>query len=310
LPLHHHAGQHASHADRPDATRRLALVLALTATYALAEVIGGWLSNSLALLADAGHMLTDIVALALALLAAWSARRPPDSTRTYGYQRLEILAALFNAVVLVCIALFILIEAWDRFRAPPQVDYTLMAAIAAGGLVVNVAGAMILGGHRHGLNVRAAYLHVLGDLLGSVGALAAAGLIGWFGWYWADPAASVVIGVIIVVSAVRLLFESVNVLLEGAPSHVKTDDVRRCLQDMPGVCEVHDLHLWSLGGESPLLTAHLVLDHSVPGDTVLRDATAALQRDYGIAHTTLQLEPPDYNIIQELTSDAPESTNR
>jgi cobalt-zinc-cadmium efflux system protein len=281
----------------------LALVLGLTAAYALAEVIGGWLSNSLALLADAGHMLTDIVALSLALLAAWTARRPPDATRTYGYQRIEILAALFNGIVLVCIALFILLEAWERFRVPPQVDYTLMATVAAGGLVVNILAAWILGGHRHGLNVRAAYLHILGDLLGSVGALTAAGLIGLFGWYWADPAASVIIGLIIVVSAVRLLIESVNVLLEGAPSHVKTEDVRRCLSEIPGVCEVHDLHLWSLGGESPLLTAHLVIDHSVPGDQVLRKATDALQQDYGIVHSTLQVEPPDYNIIQELTSD-------
>ena len=304
MSLHHHT--HAPHEPgRPDATRRLALVLGLTAVYALAEVIGGWLSNSLALLADAGHMLTDIVALALALLAAWSARRPPDSTRTYGYQRLEILAALLNGVVLVCIALFILIEAWERFRVPPQVDYTLMATIAAGGLVVNIVAAWILGGHRHGLNVRAAYLHVLGDLLGSIGALTAAGLMGLFGWYWADPAASIIIGLIIVFSAVRLLIESVNVLLEGAPSHVKTDDVRRCLSNTPGVCEVHDLHLWSLGGEVPLLTAHLVLDLSVPGDQVLREATTALQQKFGIAHSTLQIEPPDFNIIQELTTDVP-----
>jgi cobalt-zinc-cadmium efflux system protein len=305
LPPHHHS--HSPHeAGRPDATRRLALVLGLTAVYALAEVIGGWLSNSLALLADAGHMLTDIVALALALLAAWTSQRPPDSTRTYGYQRLEILAALFNGVVLVSIALFILLEAWERFLVPRQVDFTLMATVAAGGLLVNIVGAWLLGGHGHGLNVRAAYLHVLGDLLGSIGALTAAALIGLFGWYWADPAASIVIGLIIVVNAVRLMLESTNVLLEGAPSHVKTDDVRRCLSDTPGVCEVHDLHLWSLGGESPLLTAHLVLDHSVPGDQVLRDATRTLQQRYRITHSTLQVEPPDYNIIQELTSDAPD----
>ena len=159
MSLHSHS--HApNEAGRPEATRRLALVLGLTAAYAFAEVIGGWLSNSLALLADAGHMLTDIVALALALLAAWTSRRPPDATRTYGYQRLEILAALFNGIVLVCIALFIMIEAWERFRVPPQVDYPLMATIAAGGLVVNLLAAWILGGHRHGLNVRAAYLHV------------------------------------------------------------------------------------------------------------------------------------------------------
>jgi len=309
--------QHRHHPDRTDprrdgsegsgrgggsaATRRLAVVLVLTASYALAEVVGGLLSNSLALLADAGHMLTDIVALALALLAAWSARRPPDATRTYGYQRVEILAALFNGVVLIVIALFIVLEAWERLRTPPEVEYGLMAAVAAGGLAINLAGAWILGGQRHGLNVRAAYLHVLGDLLGSVGALTAALLIGLFGWYWADPAASVVIAGIIIFNSVRLVLESVNVLLEGAPSHVKTREVRDCLSRTPGVCDVHDLHLWSLGGESPLLSAHLVLDHSVPAERVLRGATDAVRERFGITHSTLQIEPPDYNIIQDLT---------
>ena len=168
--------------------RRLALVLCLTSVYALVELVGGLLSNSLALLADAGHMLTDIVALALALVAAWSARRPPDPNRTYGYQRTEILAALFNGVALTVIALFIAIEAWERLSDPPEVAWGLMAAVAAGGLVVNVVAAKILHAHRHGMNVRAAYLHVLGDLLGSVGTLAAAGAIGLFGWQRADPA--------------------------------------------------------------------------------------------------------------------------
>jgi cobalt-zinc-cadmium efflux system protein len=158
------------------------VVLAITAVYALAELVGGWLANSLALLADAGHMLTDVMALALALLAAWSAKRPPDPQRTYGYQRAEILAALFNGATLIVIALFILLEAWERLWQPPVVDVSLMGAVAFGGLLVNVAGAFILRGHRHGLSVRAAYLHVLGDLLGSIGALAAAALIALIGW--------------------------------------------------------------------------------------------------------------------------------
>ena len=282
-------------------TRGLAAVLALTAVYAVAEVAGGVLANSLALLADAGHMLTDILALALALLAAWSSRRPPDAARTYGYQRVEILAALANGSTLCVIALFILVEAWQRLHAPPRVEPGLMAAVAAGGLVVNLIGARVLMGRHQGLNVRAAYLHVLGDLLGSVAALVAAGAIGWLGWVWADAAASGLIGVIIVFSAARLVLESVNVLLEGAPSHVKTGEVRECLVRMPGVCEVHDLHLWSLGGVSPLLTAHLVIDHSVPPDSVLRAATATLRERFGIDHSTLQIEPPDFNIVQELT---------
>ena len=298
--------QHSSpqgNAGHSASTRRLALTLALTAAYTLAELIGGWISNSLALLADAGHMLADNMALALALLAAWSARRPPDPTRTYGYQRLEILAALFNGVTLIVIALFIFSEAWERSSGPPQVDFALMAVIAAGGLVVNIVGASLLHGHRGKLNVRAAYLHVLGDLLGSVGVLLAAAGIGFFGWWWADPLASAVIGVIIIGSAVRLVLESVHVLMEGTPAHLNPEEVRGRLSDLAGVCEVHDLHLWSLGGDNPLLTAHLVLDHSRDGSSVLREATGLLRQRFGIRHATLQVEPPDFNIVDRLSGD-------
>jgi cobalt-zinc-cadmium efflux system protein len=283
------------------ATRRLGLVLGITAAYALAELIGGWLSNSLALLADAGHMLTDIMALALALVAAWMARRPPDPARTYGYKRVEILAALFNGVTLIVIALFIFFEAVERLGRPPEVEFRLMAAVATGGLVINIVGAAILHRHQHGMNVRAAYLHVLGDLLGSVGTLVAAGAIGIFGWQWADPAVSVVIAAVIVFGAVRLVLDSVNVLLEGAPAHIKTDEVHACMAGLAGVADVHDLHLWSLGGETPLLSVHLLLDGSLPPERVLRRATKLLRERFGIDHATLQLEPPDYNVIQMLT---------
>jgi cobalt-zinc-cadmium efflux system protein len=249
-------------------------------------------------------MLTDIMALSLALLAAWSARRPPDAARTYGYQRVEILAALFNGVTLIVIALFIFLEAWERVWAPPAVNSALMAAVAFGGLLVNLIAARILHNHRHGLNMRAAYLHVLGDLLGSLGALSAAGMIWLFGWYLADPLVSAVIGGIIVFSAVRLLLDSVNVLLEGAPSHLRTKEVQGCLTGIPGVSDVHDLHLWSLGGDSPLLSAHLVLDHTRPAAQVLRAATEELRQRFDITHSTLQLEPADYNIIQTLSVSA------
>jgi cobalt-zinc-cadmium efflux system protein len=177
-----------------------------------------------------------------------------------------------------------------------------MGAVAFGGLLVNVAGAFILRGHRHGLSVRAAYLHVLGDLLGSIGALAAAALIAVFGWYWADPTISLAIVAIIVFNAVRLVLESVNVLMEGVPAHLDAGQVRSCLLGVAGVCDVHDLHLWSLGGRLPLLTAHLVLDHTAPAALVLREATSILHQRFGIAHTTLQVEPPDFNIVQRLTS--------
>jgi cobalt-zinc-cadmium efflux system protein len=289
-------------ADRGrQATRRLGLVLAITALYAGAEVIGGWLANSLALLADAGHMLTDILALSLALVAAWTARRPPDPSRTYGYERVEILAALFNGVALIVIALFILSEAWERLWNPPDVGFGIVALVGTGGLVVNLIAARILHHHRDGLNLRAAYLHVLGDLLGSVGTLVAAGLMAAFGWFWADPAIGVVIAAIIVFGAVRLALESVHVLLEGAPSHIDTRHVRDCLIGLAGIGSVHDLHLWSLCGGSPLLSAHLVLDHSLPADSVLREATALLEARFGITHATLQLEPADFNIVGTLT---------
>jgi len=296
---HHHAIPPAA-----GSSRRLAVVLALTAAYALAEVAGGVLSGSLALLADAGHMVTDVMALALALFAAWSARRPPDPARTYGYQRAEILAALVNGVVLILIAVMIFVEAWKRLAHPPEVEAGLMGGVAAGGLLVNIVAAWILHGD-HGMNQRAAFLHVLGDLLGSVGALTAAVLIWAFDWTWADPAASALIGAFIVAGAVRLVLEALNVLMEGAPSHLDTRDIEGCLGRLAGVAGVHDLHVWTLGGRTPLLTAHLVLDHSRPAGVVLRQATELLRRDYGIEHSTLQLEPADFNIVVDLAAPEP-----
>jgi len=297
---HAHPHPHSAVGDGRPEIRRLSAVLAVTAVYALAEAVGGWVANSLALLADAGHMVTDVVALALALVAAWSARRPPDRTRTYGYQRAEILAALLNGLALIVMACFICLEAWERFRELPDVDYRVMGTVAAGGLIVNVIGARVLHGHQHSMNVRGAYLHVLGDLLGSIGAVTAAALIGLFGWRWADPLTSVLIATIIVFSAVRLVLDAVHVLMEGAPGHIDIAAVERSLLEIRGVGGVHDLHLWTLGGQSPLLTAHLVLDHTENAADVLRSATAALRERFAIEHATLQVEPPDFNITARL----------
>lgn len=288
---------HHGHGRGTTSTRRLAAVLVLTLAYTVAEVLGGIISGSLALLADAGHMLTDNLALGIALFAAWSATRPPDSRRTYGYQRAEILAALANGVALVLISGYIVWEAWSRLQSPPEIRFGLMGAVATGGLAVNIIGAWILhSGQNENLNIRAAYLHVLGDLLGSIGAIVAAVLIGLFGWAWADPLASVVIAVIIVFSSVRLILASAHVLMEGAPSHIPTGEVRACLESLDGVAGVHDLHLWSLSEGSAILTAHLVSDHSVQPGTVLRTATRTLEERFGIRHATLQVEPPDFNI--------------
>jgi cobalt-zinc-cadmium efflux system protein len=280
----------------PSSQRRLVLVLALTLAYTGAEIAGGLASNSLALLADAGHMATDTLALSLAVLAGWFARRPPDAGRTFGYQRAEILAALVNGVILVAICGSIFWEAIRRFAAPPAVAPGLMGGVAAGGLAVNLVSAWILHGHAESLNARAARLHVLGDLLGSIGALTASACIALFGWRFADPVASVFIGIVIVVSSVRLVLRSVHVLMEGTPAHVDPEQILRSLRAVPGVADVHDLHLWSLGGNVPLLSAHLVVDLSVRGHDVLRAATTELQLLYGIQHVTLQIEPPDFNI--------------
>jgi cobalt-zinc-cadmium efflux system protein len=278
------------------ARRRLRWVLALTLAYTAVEVAGGIASNSLALLADAGHMATDDLALGLAVLAGWFASRPPDRGRTFGYQRAEILVALTNGLILVVVCGFIFWEAIHRFVAPPVVATGLMTWVAVGGLAVNLFAARILYGHTQGLNARAAFLHVLGDLLGSIGTLLAAALIAIAGWRWADPLASMFIGAVIVFSSARLVLDSVHVLMEGTPAHLDPEEIRRSLRALAGVADVHDLHLWSLGGSAPLLTAHLVLDLTVRAHEVLRAATAELAALYGIEHVTLQIEPPDFNI--------------
>ena len=294
--MHGHDGCSGGHGHGGGDVRRLAAVLVLTVLYTLAEIVGGLWAGSLALLADAGHMMTDNLALGLALFAAWSARRPPDPARTYGYRRAEILAALVNGVALLAVAVIVVREAVERLAAPTDVDVPVMAAVAAGGLVVNIVGAVLLHG-KSNLNVRGAYLHVLGDLLGSIGVLVAAALTGWLGWRWADPAAGIVIAGIIVVSSVRLIREAVHVLMEGVPTGLEVEPVRDCLLELPGVTGMHDLHLWTLGGGDSLLSAHLVTDGQVPPSKLLRTATTVLRERFGIEHATLQIEPPEYGLV-------------
>ncbi len=291
-----------THAHLParNLSRRLMAVLALTAVFTVVEAVGGWLANSLALLADAGHMLGDNIALVLALVAAWSAKRPPDPTRTYGYQRAEILAALFNGVALIIIAFYVSAEAWKRFSDPPEVQWQSMLVIGAAGLLVNVVAAGVLHGSQHNLNMRGVYLHVLGDLLGSIGVLIAAVCAGFGGWAIADPIASAVLALIIVYGAIRLVFQAVHVLMEGTPSHLDATEVQTGLAELPGVAGVHDLHLWTLGGSQTVLTAHLVCDHNEAPNRLLRSATRLLDTRFGITHTTLQIEPPDYNIVKSV----------
>ncbi|HEX8362703.1 MAG TPA: cation diffusion facilitator family transporter, partial [Longimicrobium sp.] len=220
---HHHGHAHGGHANR----RRLAVVLVLAAVYMVAEAVGGYLADSLALLADAGHMLSDVGALALSLFAVWIAHRPATPQRTFGYHRTEILAALANGATLIAISIFIFVEAFHRLRDPQPVQGALVMWIAVGGLLVNLLGMWVLhGGRGENLNIRGAWLHMLTDALGSVGAIAGGALVWAFGWYWADPAVSVLIGVLVIYASWGLLKESVSVLLEGTPSHIDLHEVR------------------------------------------------------------------------------------
>ncbi len=256
-----------------------------------AEAIGGWLTNSLALIADAGHMLTDVAALTLTLCAIWFGSRTATSRKTYGYYRLEILAAFVNGIALVLLSVWIAIEAFSRWQSPPDIAGTQMALIAAGGLVVNVTAAFLLhSGHKHDLNMRGAWLHVMGDLLGSVMAIAAGLLIVGFGWLWADALGSVMISVIIIVGAWRLITESVNVLLEGTPSHISLSAVESSILDTKGVGGVHDLHVWTISSGIEALSAHISHDETVSHSDLLATVRKKLHDSFGIDHLTIQME--------------------
>ena len=225
----------------------------------LAEAVGGWLTNSLALLADAGHMLTDVAALTLTLAAIWFASRPATAKKTYGYYRYEILAAFVNGIALVLLSLWVIYEAYERWTDPPEIQGFGLTIIASGGLVINLISAYLLhGDHAHDLNMRGAWLHVMGDALGSVTAIMAGVLIMAFGWFWADAVGSVLISLIIIFGAWRLIRESVNVLLEGTPSHINLTAVEQTILETEAVEDVHDLHVWTITSGMEALSVHIV----------------------------------------------------
>lgn len=270
--------------------RRLTLALAITAVVLVVEFIGGWLAGSLALLADAAHMLADVAALGLALIAAWIAQRPATPERSFGFLRLEILAALVNGAVLFAIAIGIGVEAWQRLRVPQLVNGPLLIAVAAVGFIANLAATVVLHrGHEHSLNQRGAYLHVLGDLLGSLGALVAGVLVLALGWVLADPLISVLIGALVLVSAWRLVKESTDVLLEATPRHIAMADVHDRIASVPGVESVHDLHLWTVTSGVVAMSGHLVVKNPTDNQPVL-EAVQDRMRALGIQHVTVQME--------------------
>ncbi len=283
-----------THADEGGNANALGLALLLTGGFMIVEFVGGWIAGSLALMADAGHMLTDTASLGIAWYAAHVARtRPPDRLRSYGYHRVQIVAALVNGVSFVFIVGWIFYEALHRLMAPVAIQGATMTTIAVLGLLVNLAAFAILHrGHRHDLNVQGALLHVLGDLLGSVAAIVAGMVILATGWTPIDPILSVLVALLILRSASRLVRQSVHILLEGTPEHLDAEAIRQALvEEIPGVRDVHHIHIWSLTPDRPLVTLHVDVMSDAECSRVLREVKRLLSRRFDLVHSTVQVEP-------------------
>ncbi len=281
------------HVHHDSNMRRVTIALVLTGVFMIVEVIGGILSGSLALLADAGHMLTDTMALALAAAAFHVSKRPPDARLTYGYQRFQILAAFVNGLSLLLVVGWILFEAFDRLLAPVAVMGPTMLLVATAGLVVNLLAFLVLhGGDQDNLNIRGAALHVAGDLLGSIAAIAAAIIIIYTGWMPIDPILSVAVALLILKSAWILLKRSAHVLLEGAPEWLDVDAMRAVLvQQIPDVTDMHHVHVWGLTADDLMLTMHVTIDSTADDPTaVIRQIKTLLRSEYGIGHSTIEIE--------------------
>jgi cobalt-zinc-cadmium efflux system protein len=282
-----------NHQQVTGGARQLLIALLVVLVVMVAEIVGGLLSNSLALLSDAGHMLVDALALSISLTAIWVARRPANTVKTYGYHRVEIMAALTNGVILVLVAVFIFYRAYQRLLEPKEVDAALMMGIAAIGLIANLAGILLLRGSRHtSINIKAAFWHILGDTISSFGVIVGGIIIAVTDWRVVDPIIAIVIGAIILWGAIRLVRESSDILLEAVPGHIQMDEVGRVMMDVTGVRDVHDMHIWTITSGIYALSAHVLIDDQ----TVARSAeiTRAVERElarrFNITHTTLQLE--------------------
>ncbi len=287
---------HEHHAGVSTDRRRLLIVLSITALFFAAELIGGYYANSLALMTDAVHVLTDIAALVLSLLTLWISARPASSAKTFGYLRAEILGALFNGLLLWVLVIFVWFEAAQRLRDPPAVHSPTMMAVATLGIAVNSfsawmtfgAGSASIG--RGGMAVRAVFVHVVSDLVGSIGVLIAGALTLFTGWREADPIVSIVIGCLIVYGSWELVRDGVDILMESVPSHINLDELRDDLLDIRGTEEVHDLHVWCLTSRQLALSAHAVVENAADQDRVLGDMAALLEHKFNIRHMTVQLE--------------------
>ncbi|MBA2569222.1 MAG: cation transporter [Actinobacteria bacterium] len=286
--MSHH---HAHGLDRTRSRRALGAVLALTATYTVVELVGGLATGSLALLADAGHMLGDTATIALALFASWLAARPATAQRSFGYRRAEILAALANGAALVAVAIWVFVEAIDRLSEPPTILAGWVLVVAGIGFLVNLLAAVILArAAGESLNARAAYTHVLTDLAASAGVIAAALVVVATGWRYADPLVGMAIGLLVLASSWTILRDSVSILLESTPAGIDAQDVGRRMADAEGVIEVHDLHIWTITSGFPALSAHVLVGSREDCHARRRELEAMLSSEFGLRHTTLQVE--------------------
>jgi len=290
---------HQRHTHSSRHKHRLWAVLALSTIFMVIQVVAGWWTGSLALLADAAHLFVDAAGVGLSLLAVWFAERPATPEKTYGYYRVEILAALLNGVILCVVALVILFEAWERLRVPHEVLAGPVLIVAVAALGVNLFAARLLhAGAGESLNVRSAYLEVLGDALSSAAVIVAAGVILITGWTAADALASAAIGLLILPRTVSLLRQAVNVLLEGVPPHLDLGQIETALLAAAGVRRVHDLHVWTLTSGREAMSAHVVVEPGTPADKILDELHVILHARFGIDHTTLQIETESPSLLQ------------
>ncbi len=284
---------HTHEHDLQSGSQGLLIALIITIIIMLAEVVGGFLSNSLALLGDAGHMFTDVFSLGLSLFAINMAKKPPNSTRTFGYHRMEVMAALTNGLLLILISLAIFYEAYKRFASPPEISGSLMLIIASIGLIGNIASIYVLKDtHTKNINIRSAFLHILGDTLSSLGVIIGGILIITEKWYFVDPIISILIGIIIIRGAIGIIFESSSILLEYVPGNIDPNTVNKALLSIKGVKNVHDLHIWSITSGLYAMSSHVMIDDTMisEGALLIQQVEAIMKQQFNITHTTIQLE--------------------
>ncbi len=289
----HHGHAHAGAADSRANRRRLAMVLGLASAFSIFELAGGIITNSLALLADAFHLLSDVAALALSLFAAWISQRPGSSQRTFGYRRAEILAALVNGAGLGVMALVLMYSAAMRFGTPAEVNGLGVVGFAAGALFYECVSLFLLSrGRKNNINMRGAWLHVLSDALGSLGAIASGLAIWAWGWLWADSVMSIAIGLLVLRSAYGLIRDAVDILMEAAPAHLDVEEIRDSMLALPGVASLHDLHVWTIGSGEVSLSSHVIATGNTTGAEVIGGVRNLLRESFAIVHSTIQVEVP------------------